>query len=147
MTQPLQELENNTFYCLVGFWPVQFHDICSCLSLIPARIKTASHCVASREEALFLLLLRWKHIATWDHTKRVMRRGRCWCITVYKAIFALVAQHYRRCVKVIDYRRVVSLLGDWTEALQAHTGCSLDVLYFADGKPWQLSRPGRGMAA
>lgn len=112
MTQPLQELDNNTFYTLVVFWPVQFCDICSCFSVLPARIKTASHCRASWEEALFLLLLLWKHIATWDYTKWLMRRGQCWCVTMYKPIFALVARHYRRCVKVIDYRCVVPLLGD-----------------------------------
>ncbi len=53
MTQPLVELSQYRFYSLTGFWPEQFREICSCLVLIPARIKTTSRCVASREEALF----------------------------------------------------------------------------------------------
>jgi hypothetical protein len=26
------------------------------------------------------------------------------------------------------------------------TGCERDVLFFADGKPWQMSQPGKGQA-
>ena len=147
MTQPLQELTPYKFYYLVGFWPEQFRTICECLTLLPERIRTHSRCIATREEGLFLLLLRWKHVASWENAANEMRRGRSWCITIYRAFFALCAKHYRKCVKIIDYRRILPLLESWSATLQAHIGASPDTAFFADGKPWKMSRPGTGQAA
>ncbi len=59
----------------------------------------------------------------------------------------LLSLHYWRLVQVIDYRRILPLLADWSDQMVWHMGCSPDMLFFADGKPWKLSRPGIWEAA
>jgi len=39
------------------------------------------------------------------------------------------------------------LLEDWSTEMVHYTGCCPDVLFFTDGKPWKMARPGRGEAA
>jgi hypothetical protein len=96
--------------------------------------------------SLFLLLRRWNKADTWEDVSRFMRHRRVWCITVYSLIFRLVAQNYRRCVTVIDYRRILPLLSDWSDEIVWHSGCDQDVLFFTNGKPWKMARPGHGQA-
>jgi hypothetical protein len=48
--------------------------------------------------ALFVLLQRWKKADTWDDVAHTIRRGRVWCINIYRKIFSLLAHHYRRLV-------------------------------------------------
>jgi hypothetical protein len=50
-------------------------------------------------------------------------------------------------VSIIDYCQIIPLLSEWSEQAQWFSGCSRDVLFFTDGKPWKLTRPGRGDAA
>lgn len=48
---------------------------------------------------------------------------------------------------MLDYRRIIPLLADWSDEIVWHSGCCEDVLFFTDGKPWKMARPGRGDAA
>ena len=93
------------------------------------------------------LLRQWRKIDNWEDVAKDLRRGRVWCIKIYREIFNLLSLHYRRLVQVIDYVRIIPLLADWSDQMVWHMGCSPDVLFFADGKPWKLTRPGRGEAA
>ncbi len=36
---------------------------------------------------------------------------------------------------------------EWSDAIAWHSGASRDTLYFTDGKPWKMCRPGRGDTA
>jgi hypothetical protein len=80
----------------------------------------------------------------WEDVSRVMRRGRVWCIKIYRAVFSLISQHYRRLVQVLDYRRIIPLLEEWSDTMVLYSGCSRDVLF---GKPWKMAKPGHGEAA
>jgi hypothetical protein len=77
----------------------------------------------------------------------VMRRGCVWCIKIYRSVFSLLSQHYRKLVQVLDYRRIIPLLEEWSESMVHNTGCSPDVLFFSNGKPWKVAKPGNGDAA
>jgi hypothetical protein len=55
--------------------------------------------------------------------------------------------HYRKVVQVLDYRSIIPLLESWSDDMVHFSGYSQDVLYFTDGKPWKLARPGHGDAA
>jgi hypothetical protein len=66
---------------------------------------------------------------------------------MYRITFSIVSQHYRRCVQVIDYRRIVPLLEEWSDQHVWHCNSSHDILFFTDGKPWKMCRPGTGDAA
>ncbi len=50
-------------------------------------------------------------------------------------------------VQVLDYRRIILLLADWSDEIVWNSGCCEDVLFFTDGKQWKMARPGRGDAA
>ncbi len=62
-------------------------------------------------------------------------------------IFSLLAHHYGRLVQVLDYQRIIPLLDFWSDEMVFNTGCSLDVIFFTDGKPWKTARPGHGATA
>jgi hypothetical protein len=76
-----------------------------------------------------------------------MHHQRVWCIKICHAMFSLLASHYRRLVQVIDYRRILPLLEEWSVDMVEYTDCCPDVIFFMDGKPWKLARPGHGDAA
>jgi hypothetical protein len=97
--------------------------------------------------ALFIMLRRWQKADTWDDVAHEVQRGRVWCINIYRRIFSLLSPHYRRLVQVLDYRRIIPLLADWSDELVYNTGCTPDVIFFTDGKPWKMTRPGRGATA
>jgi hypothetical protein len=56
------------------------------------------------------MLRRWKKADKWEDVSRVTRRGHVWCIKIYRALFSLLVQHYRRLVQVLDYWRIIPLL-------------------------------------
>ena len=59
-----------------------------------------------------------------------------------------MCHHYRQLVKVIDYARVIPKFEEWVEIMNDRfPEGEEDILYFTDGKPWKLSRPGKGQAA
>jgi hypothetical protein len=62
-------------------------------------------------------------------------------------IFSLLAQHYRRLVQVLDYRRINPLLADWSDEMVFNTVCSLDVIFFTGSKPWKTACPRHGATA
>jgi hypothetical protein len=39
------------------------------------------------------------------------------------------------------------LLKEWSADMVHFCGCSPDVIFFTDGKPWKMARPGQGDAA
>jgi len=64
------------FYTLSGFWPQQFIEITTSLTKIPDEIccwKTG--CMSTKQLAIFLLLVRWSHIATWSWRQMFLKRG------------------------------------------------------------------------
>jgi hypothetical protein len=148
LEDPIAELQPTEFYELCGFWPGQFREVVDSLSLLPDTITCPiTRCAASKDIAIFLLLRRWKKADKWEDVSRVMRRGRVWCIKIYRSVFSLLSQHYRRLVQVLDYRRIIPLLEEWSDSMVHNTGCSPDVLFFSDGKPWKMAKPGNGDAA
>jgi hypothetical protein len=46
-----------------------------------------------------------------------------------------------------DCRRIIPLLAVWSDEMVFNTGCSLDVIFFTDGKPWKTAHPGHGATA
>jgi hypothetical protein len=145
---PLAEFSVHRFYQLCGFWPDQFEEVADNLLLIPEHITCErTRCTSTKYLALFVLLRRWKKADTWDDVAHTIRRGRVWCINIYRKIFSLLAHHYRRLVQVLDYRRIIPLLADWSDEMVFNTGCSNDVIFFTDGKPWKTARPGHGATA
>jgi hypothetical protein len=148
VVDPVAELPSSEFYELSGFWPGQFMEISDNLLLIPQQIVCPqSRCTASKQLALFVMLRRWKKADKWDDLSRALRRGRVWCIKIYREIFSLLNQHYRKLVQVLDYHRIIPLLEDWSFTMVQYSGCCPDVLFFTDGKPWKLAKPGTGDAA
>jgi hypothetical protein len=49
-------------------------------------------------------------------------------------------------VRVLDYRQKNPLLEEWGQQMAFHCGTDPHVLFFTDGKPWKMSRPGKGQA-
>ena len=47
-----------------------------------------------RQLALFLLLVRWSHVATWKHVEDTFHRKRGWCMQIYQEIFAQIRYVY-----------------------------------------------------
>jgi hypothetical protein len=148
VVNPLQEYSSHRFYQLCGFWPDQFTEVIDNLLLIPDIIVCdRSRCSTSKTLALFIMLRRWQKADTWDDVAHEVQRGRVWCIDIYHKMFSLLSLHYRRLVQVLDYRRIIPLLADWSDELVYNTGCTPDVIFFTDGKPWKMTRPGRGVTA
>jgi hypothetical protein len=148
MEDPVAELSSNAFHQLSGIWPGQFVEIINHLILIPVRIQCRqTRCSSTKSLAIFLMLRRWRKTDNWEDVARDLRRGRVWCIKIYRSIFSLIARHYRRCVQVLDYCRIIPLLSEWSDLMVFHCDCSQDVLFFTDGKPWKMCRPGSGDAA
>ncbi len=111
LVDPVVELPATEFYKLAGFWPGQFVEVSDNLVLFPDRIICPTTCcTASKQLALFVLLRQWKNADKWDDVARVMKRGRVWCIKVYRALFSLLAQHYRKLVQVLDYQHIIPLV-------------------------------------
>jgi hypothetical protein len=48
---------------------------------------------------------------------------------------------------VLDYQRIIPLLDFWSDEMVFNTGCSLDVMFFTDGKPWKTACPWHGATA
>jgi hypothetical protein len=85
---PVEAFTSYQFYQNTGFWPDQFMEVKNNLTLIPDVIRCQqSRCRSSKSLSLFLLLRRWNKADTWEDVSRFMRRGRVWCITVYRLIF------------------------------------------------------------
>jgi hypothetical protein len=64
----------------------------------------------------------------------------------YKFMKSLLVVLYRKCVRVLDYCRINPKLEEWGRQMSLHCGCDENVFFFIDGKPWKMSRPGRGAA-
>ncbi len=104
-------------------------------------------CAATKEQAIFLLLWRWHLSTSWEIVSKDMRQHCSWCILIYYELFFLLAQHYKKLVRVLDYCRILPLLESWGVQKNKHRGRNPSLLFFTDGKPWRMSRPGRGEAA
>ena len=129
---------------MCGFWPGQFKEISYNLLLIPDTIVCSrTRCTAPKQLAIFVMLRRWKKADKWEDVARLMRRGRVWCINIYRQIFSLISQHYRRLVQVLDYHRIIPLLEEWSDTMVLFSGCCGDVLFFTDGKPWKRRNLGK----
>ena len=68
-------------------------------------------------------------------------------LLISEQVFSLISQHYRRLVQVLDYHRIIPLLEEWSDTMVLYSGCCRDVLFFTDGKPWKMAKPGRGDTA
>jgi len=144
---PTTQFTSAVYYQMTGFWPQQLEEICHEMVLLPDIIRCQSTgCRATKHFALFLLLRRWHTSGTWESVSYDLRQQRSWCIQMYHATFQLVAASYKKCVGVLDYRRINPLLSLWGQQMSQHCGCDDDVIFFTDGKPWRMSRPGKGRA-
>lgn len=142
---PHVQFSAHGYYEMTGFWPEQVDAIVSEFTLIPDSIRCRSTgCVASKHLAIFVMLRRWHKAGNWESVSRDLRQQRSWCMQIYHEIFKLVAAAYRICVRVLDYRRIVPKLEEWGQTMSSHCGCDDNVIFFTDGKPWRMSRPGRG---
>ncbi len=105
------------YYQMAGFWPEQVVKISWELTLIPNVICCRrSGCAATKDLSIFLL-------CKWEAVSKDMRQQRTWCILIYHEIFRLLAQYHRKCVRVLDFRRINPLLEEWGQqmAFHAHT--------------------------
>jgi hypothetical protein len=93
------------------------------------------------------MVRRWQKADTWDDVAHAVCHGHVWCIKIYRKIFSLLSLHYRQLVQVLNYGRILPLLADWSDELVYNTGCTPDVLFFTDGKPWKTTCTGRGETA
>jgi hypothetical protein len=144
---PSTQLTSHRFYELSGFWPEQVHEICQEMALIPGTLVCPStRCTASKELALFIALCRWHIPNSWELVGADLRHQCGWCIQIYSTMFDELCKSHA-CVRVLDYRRIAPLLSTWSDMTVHFTDCERDVLFFTDGKPWRLSRPGKGRAA
>ncbi len=46
---------------------------------------------------------------------------------------------------MLDYCRIIPLLADLSYEIVWYSSCCEDVLFFSDGKPWRMARPGKVM--
>jgi hypothetical protein len=142
-----QQFSKHVYYQLTRFWPEQVEEICNNLILIPDTIRCRrSGCSASKSLSIFVMLRRLHICDTWESVARDLRRKWSWCVLIYHEIFRLLVYHYRKCVRVLDYRRINPLVEEWGQTISAYCGCDPNVIFFTDGKPWKLARPGRGWA-
>jgi len=147
LQNPVEELPSTMFHQLSGFWPGQFDEIVRNLVLIPDQIVCPTTRCRLSKHLQFFAAEAWKKADTWEDVAHDIRHCRMWCIKVYQAIFELLVIYCRKVVQVLNYRRIVPLLESWSDDMVHFNGCSQDVLFFTDGKPWKLSRPGHGDAA
>jgi len=76
-----------TFFQLMDFWPGQCEEVIDNLLLLPdAIVCAATYSTSSKQLAIFLLLRQWNKADTWDDVRHVLRRGRVWCIKIYRAV-------------------------------------------------------------
>jgi hypothetical protein len=47
----------------------------------------------------------------------------------------------------LDDQQFIPLFSEWSDQIAWHSAANLDILYFTDGKPWKMCRPGRGDTA
>ena len=60
----------------------------------------------------------------------------------------MLCHHYHLLVKVIDYARIIPKLEEWCDIINdKFPNAEEDTFFFTDGKPWKLSRPGKGAGA
>jgi hypothetical protein len=90
------------------------------------------------------MLRRWQKADTCDDVVHAVYHGHVWCIKIYQKIFSLLSLHHSQLVQVLDYKKILPLLADWSDELVYYTACTPDVLFFTDGKPWKTTRPDRG---
>jgi hypothetical protein len=87
MENPVEELPAATFFQLMDFWPGQCEEVIDNLLLLPdAIVCAATYSTSSKQLAIFLLLRQWNKADTWDDVRHVLRRGRVWCIKIYRAV-------------------------------------------------------------
>jgi hypothetical protein len=96
---------------------------------------------------MFLMLCRWKKADKWEDVAQTVHRGAC-------LVHPNVPNHFLHSLStlqalrtIIDYRRIVPLLEEWSDQHVWHCNSSRDILFFTDGKPWKMCRPGTGDAA
>jgi hypothetical protein len=92
------------------------------------------------------MLHQWRKADKLEDVSQAMQRGHVWYIKIYRELFSLLGQHYRRLAQVIDYQLIIPLLEEWSDSMVLYTGCCPDVLFFTDGKPWKMAKPGTGDA-
>jgi hypothetical protein len=136
LENPLEELPSAIFHHLSGFWPMQFEEIVHNLALIPDQVVCpTTRCRSSKHRAKFILFRRWKKADTWEYVAHGIHHHQVWCIEIYRAVFELLALHYRKLVQVIDYCRIIPLLDGWSDDMVHFSGYLQDVLFFTDGTP------------
>ena len=112
-----------------GFWKDEFRGVCGALRLLPGVVQGKNRCTATREQALMVLLKRWRDPRPWEALARSFRTTRQWCTDIYMATHRLFVEHYLPLLKVIDFRRVIGAAADWAAAPNASyiTGQTISV--------------------
>jgi hypothetical protein len=119
-----QQFTKYSFYLMTGFWPEKVSAISVALASIPDMIQCQkTRCAATKERAIFLLLWRWHLPTSWEIVSKDMRQQHSWCILIYYELFFLLAQHYRKLVRVLDNGRILlPLLESWGVQMNEHCG-------------------------
>jgi hypothetical protein len=147
VVSPSEQFTKYMYYQMTGYWPEQVTDICQELTLIPDVVRCRrTGCAATKEMVIFVMLRRWHIAGTWEAVRKDTRQQQTWCILIYHEIFPLLTLNYRRCVRVLDFRRINPLLEEWGQQMAFHCGTHPHIIFFTDGKPWKMSRPGQGRA-
>ena len=146
--KPWEELSERAFYNLFGFNKDNFLEIAQALELIPATVRDPlTRCRCEKKLALCIMLRRWALADTWKEVEECFRIRRCKLIRLYKTIIRLLAASYRRCLKILDFRRIMPLLDGWSALLAGTIGCNPNCLFAVDGKAEAYCTPGTGAFA
>ena len=111
-----------------GFWKDGFAQVVRALALLPTVLQCKTRCSATREQALMVLLKRWRDPRPWSAVAAGLRASRQWCTEVYRTVHELLSSNYLPLLKVIDFKRVVQHAQDWAAAVEAKTQCEAGML-------------------
>jgi hypothetical protein len=110
MEDPVNELPSTEFYELSGFWPAQLQEVVDNLHMIPRRITcSVTCCAASRDVAVFCDAAAVEESRQAAGCFLCCAKRLCLVYKIYRELFSLLVQHYRRLVQVLDYWRIIPL--------------------------------------
>jgi len=97
---------------------------------------------------IYVVMRRLSTGGRWENVEREMNVPRSTLCEIHTATVAALYLAYRLLTSTIDFRRVKPMFRDWIASM-AQDGISgtPDVCFIMDGKAWQWSKPGSGMAA
>ncbi len=145
INEPWVELRHAEFEAAVSWTKDEFLSMCDSLELLPAQLRTADRCCASRALGVFVFLAYETSHGKFDTVCNIIRASLSWVKTIFYETRAQLSQ-YRNLVRSIDILRVGPLLQEWNESLVG-AGVTPHTYFAIDGRAVRTSTPGTGVAA